>query len=358
VTVTSTPTGQDLVCLVCGTDKDIDIDHVQAKGMGGSKERDVPENKSPLCRGHHDAKHRRVLETRVKDGVFEWRKAKGVWIKVPVEVSKRYKCLVGRLSDGAEEESPLNQPAGEDAAGYRPSSAPSLSKEESDPVLSAAAEAGAPTMSAHSVMSGPSSAAAPSAGSKEESDGPVPDGASSRSVGQLGNLGGDSVPLPPLTHEQRVAIAQEIKDAQLQRQWRAGDTANQWEEELGEDFWNIYANEFGYTYPSLRNVMRVCKKIPHERRHRDVSFALHNVMVGHDIETRDAWLERAHDEEWPVKRLREELVEEGLLTTKPKAKRWAVEGLLEEVERWPAPRERLRPRGAVKAYLKWLGGQG
>jgi hypothetical protein len=165
-------------------------------------------------------------------------------------------------------------------------------------------------------------------------------------------------PVLVLTHEQRVAIAQEIRDAQLQRQWRAGDTANQWEDELGEDFWNLYANEFGYTYPSLRNVMRVCKRIPPKRRHPEASFALHDVVDGFDFETQEAWLERAFNEEWTVKRLREEMVVEGLLTAKPKVKRWPMEKLLEGLEDWPQPTDRPRPKGAVRAYLTWLGDQG
>ncbi|KKK88265.1 hypothetical protein LCGC14_2744900, partial [marine sediment metagenome] len=160
---------------------------------------------------------------------------------------------------------------------------------------------------------------------------------------------------PPLTHEQRVAIAQEIRDAQLQRQWRAGDVANAWDEELGEDFWNLYANELGYTYPSLRNVMRVCRKIPPDRRHPEVSFALHDVMDGFDIETRDAWLERAHDEEWPVKRLREELVEAGLLTKKPKVKRRTLEELYELGRRFGEEYSYVEP---YQKFLDWLGEQG
>lgn len=214
----------------------------------------------------------------------------------------------GVLSDGAEGE----QVSKEAVIGP---SAPPLSKEEDDEGLHGGADYGAST--------GPS------------------------------NRGGS--PIVRLTHEQRVAIAQEIKDAQLQRQWRAGDTANQWEEELGEDFWNLYANEFGYTYPSLRNVMRVCERIPPERRNPKASFALHNVMAPFDFETQEAWLERAHEEEWTVKRLREELVAEGLLETKPKTKRWALSELLEGVEEWPHPTDRPRPKGAVRAYLTWLG---
>ena len=200
-----------------------------------------------------------------------------------------------------------------------------------------------------------SSAPSPSAGEKEEGDG-QPDGKTAKvpivrdapeDNDILAEHGGRDLPSvlsdsrsgvrpersegisehSTLTHEQRVAIARKIKNAQQRRQFPAGDYANAWEEELNEDFWNLYANEFGYTYPSLRNVMRVCKRIPQDQRHDEMSFAHHEAVKTFDIETRDAWLERAFEEEWPVKRLREELVSEGLLKAKKKTKRWGLEEL-------------------------------
>jgi hypothetical protein len=165
---------------------------------------------------------------------------------------------------------------------------------------------------------------------------PARDAADNRDGGRgspLGARGGGDAS-PSLTHEQRVAIARHIKDAKQRSPFFAGDTANLWEEELGEDFWNIYANEFGYTYPSLRNVMRVCKKIPPDQRHDEMSFAHQELLKNTDIETREAWLERSFEEEWPVKRLREELVAEGLLTAKPRVKRWSLEELREKARGW------------------------
>ena len=42
-------------CEVCGAQA-VDIHHIQARGMGGSKSRDTPENLIALCRScHHDA---------------------------------------------------------------------------------------------------------------------------------------------------------------------------------------------------------------------------------------------------------------------------------------------------------------
>ncbi len=106
--VTRHPTGQDLACLICLKADNIDIDHVVNRGMGGSKERDVPENKVPLCRGCHQAKTNGVLETNVYTGAgeehiyYQWRRNvdRAPWQNVPVEISTRYKCLV--LSAAAE----------------------------------------------------------------------------------------------------------------------------------------------------------------------------------------------------------------------------------------------------------------
>jgi hypothetical protein len=39
-------------CEICGC-QSVDLHHIEARGMGGSKERDVIENLMALCRGHH-----------------------------------------------------------------------------------------------------------------------------------------------------------------------------------------------------------------------------------------------------------------------------------------------------------------
>ena len=70
------------------------------RGRGGSKERDVPENKVPLCRGCHLAKTVGTIKTRLKDGVYYWHKADSDLVfRVPVQISERYGCLVA--CDGA-----------------------------------------------------------------------------------------------------------------------------------------------------------------------------------------------------------------------------------------------------------------
>lgn len=52
-------------CEICGGVA-VDIHHIRARGMGGSKKRDVIENLMGLCREHHDQygdkeKHREYL---------------------------------------------------------------------------------------------------------------------------------------------------------------------------------------------------------------------------------------------------------------------------------------------------------
>ena len=39
-------------CEICGCEA-VDLHHIEARGMGGSNERDVLENLMALCRGHH-----------------------------------------------------------------------------------------------------------------------------------------------------------------------------------------------------------------------------------------------------------------------------------------------------------------
>ena len=44
---------EDVLCEICGSPA-IDIHHIEARGMGGSKTKDVIENLMALCREHHE----------------------------------------------------------------------------------------------------------------------------------------------------------------------------------------------------------------------------------------------------------------------------------------------------------------
>lgn len=100
MSIERTPTGEALFCMHCNRPgPGLDIDHVQNRGSGGSKERDVPENKVPLCRPCHELKTMGQVETRVKDTdswgtLYQWRfKHRRVWVSIPVHVDKRHGCL-------------------------------------------------------------------------------------------------------------------------------------------------------------------------------------------------------------------------------------------------------------------------
>ena len=287
------PTGQDLMCLVCLKPAQ-DIDHVVNRGMGGSKERDVPENKVPLCRECHDLKTVGTIETRVAelDGRwwwYEWRRnvKDAPWITNPVEVSKRYKCLV--LSDGAKE-------------GIAP-----------------------PQGAAEANTSTPALASSPS--TKEESDGQTGE-LDAATISYRGNRkqhrSGDSLAESlPLTHEQRVAIAQAIKDTEWNRQWFAGDTGNLWIEELGESA-EQYLSDFGYQPESLANILRVCAAIPSTYRNGNLRFSHHVVVYDQPPEDRMRWLTECEANEWSVAEFRRQVK-----GTKPRVKRWSLEELRE-----------------------------
>ena len=349
MTLTRHPTGQDLMCLVCLKPAQ-DIHHVQVKGMGGSKERDIPENKIALCRPCHDARHQGVLqiEAAVSNGwgSVGWKRREGdVWINVPVEVSKRYKCLV--LSDGAE-------------AGER----------TPDSVITS------DTVYVEADPSAPS----PSAGqSKEESDGRNADaGRNQASPGRRGEdattkssadatvldtshfaAGGAEHRPTALTHEQRVAIAQAIKDTEWNRQWHAGDTGNQWIAELGESA-EQYLSDFGYVHESLANILYVCEAIPKDVRRPGLRFSHHVVMLGLNREDMEMWLTACEEYQWSVAEFRRQVK-----GTKPRVKRWSRPELQERWDGFWAVREQENPGWdfgnlrhiAFAKFLDWLSAE-
>jgi hypothetical protein len=113
---------------------------------------------------------------------------------------------------------------------------------------------------------------------------------------------GDTEPFSKLSHDERMAIAAEIRREQKQRQWKAGDIANTWERETTEA-WQ-YLDEFGYTHPALSNIMHICENIPGSRRHESLSFAHHAVIHTYNAEDQEAWLDRAEQEGWTVRDFR------------------------------------------------------
>lgn len=270
--ITRAPTGQDLVCLVCHKQAQ-DIDHVVNRGMGGSKARDVPENRVALCRGCHEAKTMGVLETKVESRgdnlwAYFWRRkgADAPWLHVPVEVSQRYKCLVGRL-------------------------------EESDGVDDA-------SLAAHVSDSG---ADVPGGGLGSGAQATPSDKPAAHSGDDAAN---DSQPNPvrpgdtSLTHEQRVAIAATIKGTEWHRQFYAGDTALAWRQAIGEEA-EQYICDFGYVQETIANIIRVCEAMPNFLRRDELRFSHHVVVYDLNREDMDEWLDKCVEEGWSVKAFRE-----------------------------------------------------
>lgn len=131
--------------------------------------------------------------------------------------------------------------------------------------------------------------------------------------------------LPPLTHEQRVAIAQQIHDTEWNRQWFAGDTGNAWIAEMGEEA-EQYLSDFGYVHESLANILRVCAAIPKALRSSSLRFSHHVVVADLNREDMDEWLGMCEIEQWSVAEFRRQVK-----GTKPKVKRWSTEDLHAEV---------------------------
>ncbi len=387
VTVTRDPTGQDLMCLVCLKPAQ-DIDHVVNRGMGGSKERDVPENKVPLCRECHDLKTVGRIETWVMQSdqgnwYYRWRQNKrdGYWITVPVEVSKRYKCLVrtevvpdadrqpqefdqrevGRdgqvLSDGAEDGTA--GAAVEYLTAEGQGNAPDSRQRH---INHSDTGSSAPSPSAGGADRAGSSKAERSADNREyvgsnptrPDSAPSGEGSSAVEHQSYKLAGAGSNPAPPttsnpLTHEQRVAISKEIQNAEWNRQWFAGDTGNQWITELGESA-EQYLSDFGYQPESLSNILRVCAAIKPPYRNGKLRFSHHTVVYELPPEERMRWLTECEAEGWSVAEFRRQVK-----GTKPRVKRWSLEELRQQVAiLWPAGSDVVEH---VNAFLDWLDGQ-
>jgi hypothetical protein len=243
------------------------------------------------------------------------------------------------------------------------------------PVLSAAAE-GDPASLGEEQAKVATSAAAPSAGpslSQEESDGRNADEEHNQGLSNGQGKGSavqamaDTADVPAnhhsvsdtehhpssLTHEQRVAIAQEIKDAEWGRQWIAGDVGNQWIAELGEEA-EQYLSDFGYQPESLANILRVCAAIKPPYRNGKLRYSHHVVVYQENREDMEMWLDKCEEEQWSVAEFRRQVK-----GTKAKVKRWTLEEL--HVLRGQFQNETALGDGEAylaEWFLDWLGEQG
>ena len=201
---------------------------------------------------------------------------------------------------------------------------------------------------------------------KEESDGqrdtqvPVHSGDSDRvSVRgdrRIGNLGASHL---PLTHEQRVAIAQAIKDTEWGRQWVAGDTANAWEAEMGQDAWQ-YLSDFGYQPESLSNVMNVCAAVPKRLRGYNLRFSHFVVVAGENLEDMEMHLTECEENQWSVAEFRRQVK-----GTKPRVKKWSRPELQERWDGFWYVRDQEDPKWdtdsriniAFAKFMDWLSAE-
>ena len=294
-------------CWVCQNPA-IEHHHVKSRGSGGSKKRENdPLNVVALCHRHHEM----VTLHECSDDILD---INGALTYVYFDLHGN--TLIERPVGSAGAEAPL--------------------------VVERAAVHATPL------------ASAPPAGEKEEGDGQAPSPSHSRDRRR------DSVPFgarsqsnlaAPLTHEQRVAIAQEIKDTEWHRQWKAGDTANQWRAEMGEEA-EQYLDDFGYVQESLANIMRVCAAIPKEIRNSGLRFSHHVVVASKNREDMDELLTECWVQELSVAEFRRQV--HGV---KPKTKRYSLEEL-RELMMVAFSDAAFSGTSSVEAFLDWIESRG
>ena len=318
------PTREELMCLVCRQPgPDLDIDHVQAKGMGGSAERDVPENKVPLCRGHHNAKHQRVLQTRVRDGYFEWcRRGSDAWVRVPVRVNDRHGCLDFATEDSAAGEqqntggqtpkraSKLSAPPAA-GSGRAPAEGDDAETRQPEPLTTTTRKTGSAEPSA-AVLS--TAAEAEESGSAPDNPIPVPRstglalGESSAAVPSLalpGTITPTSLTLPQnLSIEKWEKVGETLGNIHRASRFWIGDWLT-----FGEDAYHEKAAQAmdatGLEFETLANIASVCRRIPASRRRESLSFGHHAEVAAQESERQDSLLAEAEEQGWSRSALRE-----------------------------------------------------
>ena len=65
--------GNTIYCEICGAVA-VDIHHIDPKGMGGSKIKDIPENLIAVCRKHHLQAHGQIQPKISKEELREYSK--------------------------------------------------------------------------------------------------------------------------------------------------------------------------------------------------------------------------------------------------------------------------------------------
>ncbi len=235
-----------------------------------------------------------------------------------------------------------------------PDSAPSPTKEErdADTGVSVGRDSGDGDRPVDGGGGNPSNLLTHEPPTKEESDGQTEEIDGGGVSVRLVPGGADGQPLhhspsSTLTHEQRVAIAQAIKDTEWNRQWHAGDVGNAWIAEMGEEA-EQYLSDFGYVHESLANILRVCAAIPPPYRNGNLRFSHHVVVAGENLEDVEMHLAECAENQWSVAEFRRR--RKG---TKPRVKRWSLEELRECFSVWlREPSSPAMPH--AKEFLDWL----
>ena len=296
MTVTHQPTALDLACIICRKPgPGLDIDHIVNRGMGGSKERDVPANKAPLCRPCHLAKTVGTIKTWVDDKlkgsypgrIYCWRKRDSDLVfRIPVEISARYGCLVP--CDGADDT--------DSHSSVQPS------------VPSQAGEGTPPRTPLVQIASVPSPALMNGEGAER-------------------GLSSNAAPLTPspfsLTWDDWAEEGRCLRDEgemlrQKTTEWcfRVGDWVNRGEQTFGESAHQLI-DEVGLSYWNIAKYASIARRVPPENRldaRQNITLEHYKLAAQLPAESQAAFLSTAAKTGLSASRLKEQLEENGMLT--------------------------------------------
>lgn len=147
-----------------------------------------------------------------------------------------------------------------------------------------------------------------------------------------------------LKYEHWEAIGQQLRTMERSVQWWIGDWLNYGERRWGEKYAQAVL-ETGKSYSTLTKYASVAGRYEVFRRRQTLPWSHHAAVVGLPEEERDAWLDRAENEEWSEGELRGRLrnkAPEEAVVTMTKSRADALEKEAEAAQELKAERETLK----------------
>ena len=301
MTITRSPTREELACLICHK-PGVAFDHIKERSTHPQL-KDEPTNIAPLCPACHQLKSDKRIKTWTDASpmleppwFYCWRKADSdLVIRVPVRVDERHQCLVpnseAEATDGSSLE--VQQASASELAGEGTVGAPVVEVGGFPPSSPSPAPAGPGLTNDTAVGAQPGLALMDAEGEPEGSEGVPASGytAVGRSPSAFSLIDGCREGM------QLLYWGLKLKDATDEFRWQIGDWLVRMEEELGEPAYQYFEPiKEAFGYDAIRQYKSVAERVPAVTRVTELSWSHHRAVAALPEKAQAAALLTARDE--------------------------------------------------------------